>query len=212
VFQTLYDAPLKNGAADSTLLSVAWFILWGARMEKFDQQVVVLRLGHRPSRDKRVSTHLLLAARAFGSEKGYYTGTRDNSLEESIRKITVDWGGNFTLNYAHSWKDVTKNWEGRIVHLTMYGIPFLDIVEEIRFDESPKLVIVGGAKVPGEIYNTAHWNVAVTNQPHSEVSALAIFLHEFYQGKELGLEFPGARLKVIPQARGKKLKTKTRGV
>jgi tRNA (cytidine56-2'-O)-methyltransferase len=181
-------------------------------MEKFDQRVAVLRLGHRPSRDKRVSTHLLLAARAFGSEKGYYTGTQDNSLEESIRKITIDWGGNFTLDYAHSWKAVTKNWEGRIVHLTMYGIPFQDIVEEIRFDESPKLIIVGGAKVPGEIYNTAHWNVAVTNQPHSEVSALAIFLHEFYQGKELGLEFPGARLKVIPQAKGKKLKNRPRGV
>jgi hypothetical protein len=30
VFQTLYDALLKNSAADSTLLSVAWFILWGA--------------------------------------------------------------------------------------------------------------------------------------------------------------------------------------
>jgi tRNA (cytidine56-2'-O)-methyltransferase len=176
-------------------------------MEKFDQGVEILRLGHRPLRDKRVSTHLLLAARAFGAVKGYYTGTQDNSLEESIRKIVIDWGGNFTLDYAHNWKAVTKNWEGRIVHLTMYGIPLQDIVEEIRFDESPKLLIVGGAKVPGEIYNIAHWNVAVTNQPHSEVSALAIFLHEFYQGKELGLEFPEARLKVLPQAKGKKLKT-----
>jgi tRNA (cytidine56-2'-O)-methyltransferase len=181
-------------------------------MDNINQRVAVLRLGHRPSRDKRVSTHLLLAARVFGADKGYYTGTKDTSLEESVRKIAFDWGGNFTLDYAHSWKSVTKNWEGKIVHLTMYGIPFQDIVGEIRSDDSRKLIIVGGAKVPGEMYNTAHWNVAVTNQPHSEVSALAIFLHELFQGKEVGLEFPGARLRVLPQAKGKKLKTKSVGV
>ncbi len=73
-----------------------------------DQPVAVLRLGHRPSRDKRVSTHLLLAARAFGAEKAYYTGIQDDSLEESIRKITLDWGGDFTLEYASSWKTVLE--------------------------------------------------------------------------------------------------------
>jgi len=173
--------------------------------EDKDQSVAVLRLGHRPSRDKRVSTHLLLAARAFGAKKAYYTGIQDDSLEESIRKITLDWGGDFSLEYASGWKPVLGNWEGKVVHLTMYGLPFQEVVGEIRSDPAPKLIVVGGAKVPGEVYGAAHWNVAVTGQPHSEVSALALFLHELYEGRELGLDFPGARLKVIPQVQGKKL-------
>ncbi|HIH88242.1 TPA: tRNA (cytidine(56)-2'-O)-methyltransferase [Candidatus Bathyarchaeota archaeon] len=176
------------------------------------QAVTVFRLGHRPSRDKRVSTHLLLAARAFGAEKAYYTGTQDDSLEESIRKITQDWGGDFKLEYASGWKQVIGGWEGKVVHLTMYGIPFQDAVKEIRSDPSPKLVVVGGAKVPGEVYGASHWNVAVTGQPHSEVSALALFLHELYEGKELCLDFPGARLNVVPQAKGKRLQTHAKRV
>jgi tRNA (cytidine56-2'-O)-methyltransferase len=181
-------------------------------IEKSDQEVVVLRLGHRPSRDKRVSTHLLLAARTFGANRAYYTGIQDSSLEQSIRKISVDWGGDFTIEYAGSWKTILGEWRGKIIHLTMYGLPYQDVVGEIRSDPSPKLVVVGGAKVPGEVYGAADWNVAVTGQPHSEVSALALFLHELYEGRELLLQFPGARLTVIPQANGKKLKTANRRV
>ncbi len=181
-------------------------------VEKMNQNVAVLRLGHRTSRDKRVSTHLLLAARAFGASRAYYTGEHDDSLEESIRKVVADWGGDFTLEYADGWRGVFEKWEGKIVHLTMYGVPFQEATREIREDPSPKLVVVGGAKVPGEVYGAAHWNVSVTGQPHSEVSALALFLHELYEGKELDLNFPGARLKTIPQARGKKLDTQSKQV
>ena len=188
-------------------------VIWIADMvDKRDQDVVVLRLGHRPSRDKRVSTHLILAARTFGAKRAYYTGTQDSSLEESIRKIAMDWGGDFTIEYTGSWKTILSEWSGKIVHLTMYGLPYQDVVGEIRSDPAPKLIVVGGAKVPGEVYGTADWNVSVTGQPHSEVSALAIFLHELYEGRELLLEFPGARLTVIPQAKGKKLKTAGRRV
>jgi tRNA (cytidine56-2'-O)-methyltransferase len=181
-------------------------------VEKKTQSTAVLRLSHRPSRDKRVSTHLILAARAFGASKAFYTGEQDESLEESIRKVVADWGGEFTLEHATGWKKVFDEWEGKIVHLTMYGIPFQDAINEIRADPSPKLIVVGGAKVPGEVYGAVHWNVAVTGQPHSEVSALALFLHELYAGKELNLDFPGARLKVVPQAKGKKIQTHTKQV
>ena len=204
---------LKNGAEGSTLLLVTLPVIWGADMaEKHDQEVVVLRLGHRPSRDKRVSTHLLLAARTFGAKRAYYTGIQDPSLEESIKKIVADWGGDFTLEYMVGWKTIFADWKGKIVHLTMYGLPYQEVVGEIRSDPSPKLIVVGGAKVPGEVYGAADWNVAVTGQPHSEVSALALFLHELYQGRELQREFQGARLTVIPQANGKKIKTVSRRV
>jgi tRNA (cytidine56-2'-O)-methyltransferase len=43
----------------------------------------------------------------------------------------------------------------------------------------------------------------VTTQPHSEVSALAVFLHLLLGGSEPGLGFPGARLRIVPSAKGK---------
>lgn len=174
--------------------------------------VHVLRLGHRPSRDKRVSTHLVLAARAFGAKGATYTGKQDNSLEESIRSVVEEWGGDFTINYSSNWKNSIKNWEGKVIHLTMYGLPYKEVVNEIRESPSDKLVVVGGAKVPGEIYEMADWNVAVTSQPHSEVSALAVFLHELYMGEELGLEFQGARLRIVPQGHGKLVEEQGRRV
>ena len=65
-------------------------------------------------------------------------------------------------------------------------------------------MVVGGAKVPGEVYGLANWNVSVTSQPHSEVSALAVFLHELFEAQELDRVFEGARLSITPQDRGKR--------
>jgi len=166
-------------------------------------KVTILRLGHRPSRDKRLTTHLLLAARAFGASSAIYTGIHDISMEESIKKIVRDWGGNFTTRYSDNYREVIKEWEGEIVHLTMYGLPIQDTINQIRLNNNSKLIIVGGAKVPRDIYEFAHWNIAVTGQPHSEVSALAIFLNMLNEGKMLNYEFPEARLKITPQKRGK---------
>lgn len=167
--------------------------------------VHVLRLGHRPSRDKRLSTHVILAARAFGASGATYTGERDPVLEESIGRVVSEWGGSFRFEYSESWRKVVSGWRGRVVHLTMYGLPVQEVASEIRGDGSDILAVVGGAKVPGEMYGLADWNVGVTSQPHSEVSALAVFLHELFEGGELDLSFPGARMTVVPQAKGKRV-------
>ena len=42
--------------------------------------------------------------------------------------------------------------------------------------ESEILVVVGGAKVSGTIFELADYNIAIGHQPHSEVAALAVFL------------------------------------
>ena len=154
-----------------------------------------------------MSTHVILAARAFGASGATYTGERDSVLEESIGRVVSDWGGSFTFEYSESWRSVVSGWRGRVVHLTMYGLPVQDVVPEIREDGSDILTVVGGAKVPGEVYGLADWNVGVTSQPHSEVSALAVFLHELREGGELEIAFPEARRRVVPQARGKRVET-----
>lgn len=166
--------------------------------------VTVLRLGHRPSRDKRISTHVGLVARAFGADNIFYSGLKDSSFEDSIQKVASQWGGSFGVAHVRDWKAFLKEWRGKIVHLTFYGIPIQNRIARIR-KEKDLLIVVGGEKVPWEVYELCDWNIGVTNQPHSEVAALSVFLHEYFQGKELSLRFRGARKRVVPQARGKKV-------
>jgi tRNA (cytidine56-2'-O)-methyltransferase len=77
-------------------------------------------------------------------------------------------------------------------------------MDEISHCEKDLLVAVGAEKVPAEMYQLADWNVAVGNQPHSEVAALAVFLDRLFQGEELGREFEGG-LKIVPSSRGKEV-------
>ena len=76
------------------------------------------------------------------------------------------------------------------------------MISEIR-PHNKILVIVGAEKVPGDIYGLADYNVAVTGQPHSEISSLALFLDNLFLGKEFSCEFPGAQISIIPSRMGK---------
>jgi len=172
------------------------------------QKVYVFKLKHRLNRDKRASTHLLLAARAFGADGALYSGQRDEKIEESIKKVNEAWGDSFEVEYARHWRRSIEQWKkqgGEVIHLTMYGLPIKDVIELVRESQKDKLIVVGGAKVPGIVYELADWNVSVTSQPHSEISALSVFLHELYEGTELSRTFEGARIRIIPHARGKKV-------
>jgi len=173
--------------------------------------IVVLRLGHRHIRDDRATTHLFLAARAFGADIALYSGQRDPAVESSLRKVNATWGGRFELAYTQNWVRTLEDYKSKgwkVVHLTMYGMPLREAVGEIRSSMSNKVVVVGGAKVPRKAYDLADWNVAVTSQPHSEISALSVFLHELFEGEELSKQFPDGELEIIPQAKGKKVRRK----
>ncbi len=170
--------------------------------------IVVLRIGHRPKRDKRVTTHVALVARAFGAD-GIYIDRKDKKIIRKIKEVVEKWGGNFFIDVKENWKNFLKEWKkkGKIVHLTMYGININDIIDRIREDVQGKnlIIVVGAEKVPRFVYEIADYNVAVGNQPHSEVGALAVFLDRYFKGKELEKEFKNARLKIIPQEKGKKV-------
>jgi len=171
------------------------------------KNICAFRMGHRKGRDPRISTHVALTARAFGANGMFFSGDKDPKFEESVRKVISNWGGEFTIEYVKSWKAFLSNWRltGKLVHLTMYGLNLHDVIEEIRSCDKELLIIVGGQKVPGELYSLADWNVSITNQPHSEVSALAVFLHELLQGDEFKKEYPGAKISILPRARGKEV-------
>jgi tRNA (cytidine56-2'-O)-methyltransferase len=61
---------------------------------------------------------------------------------------------------------------------------------------------VGAEKVPRDVFDLVDANVAIGNQPHSEVAALAIFLDRLLGGKALRQEFEG-RLQIRGSPRGK---------
>lgn len=169
---------------------------------------MVLRLGHRIVRDARASSHLFLAARALGADGVMYTGQRDRTIEATIQEVTKTWGGSFEVTYRKQASGVLKEWKaggGALIHLSMYGLPLQTVVDVIRASPTDKLIVVGGAKVPRSVFDAADWNVAVTSQPHSEISALSLFLHELFKGHELDKPFDDAELRVVPQARGKKV-------
>lgn len=166
--------------------------------------ITVLRLSHRPERDKRVTTHVALVARAFGADAMVYTGTPDPKMEESVRKVANNWGGAFTIRHIETWKQAVKGFSGKIVHLTMYGLPVDEVAPKIRGQDL--LIIVGGEKVPPQFYQIAHYNVSVGNQPHSEVAALALCLDRYWQGKPFKRQ--DGNLSITPSERGKVVKVK----
>jgi len=170
----------------------------------------VLRLGHRPERDKRITTHVALVARAFGANGFVLEGVCDETVGASLYKVLERWGG--FMHYecgvdGHSYVRKWKESGGDVIHLTMYGLPVDMVIEEIRVRPRPKLIIVGAEKVEPFYYIHSDWNVAVTSQPHSEVAALAIFLDRLYRGWELYTRYPRVRLEIHPSRRGKRVVT-----
>jgi tRNA (cytidine56-2'-O)-methyltransferase len=83
------------------------------------------------------------------------------------------------------------------------------VIPQIRRDR-PVVLIVGGAKVPGDVFKYSQYNVAVGNQPHSEVAALALFMEAWFGDGGTERHFPDARLVIEPSARGKSVHDKER--
>jgi len=162
--------------------------------------IVVLRLGHRPKRDQRVTTHVALTARVLGADE-IWVSEPDSELEKTIRGVVGRFGGRFQIRTGVDWRRAMRSWKGDIVHLTMYGESLSKALPKIK--SKRLMIIVGAEKVPREVYDLADWNVSVGNQPHSEVAALAVFLDRHAGGRRLERKVGGGRLRIVPNPRGK---------
>ena len=175
-------------------------------------KIVVLRWGHRPQRDARLTTHVVLTARALGASGVILTDVKDEKIKETVEKVVNNWGGQFFFEMGIPWEKAVRKWRengGVVVHLTAYGenIETSDVLERIKVSGKDVLVIVGSQKVPREFFSekVSDFNVAIGNQPHSECSSLAVFLDRYFNGKELTKTFENAKIRIIPQKRGKKV-------
>jgi len=170
--------------------------------------ITVVRFGHRKGRDTRITTHVGLTARAFGADRFVLAGSDDRTPLRTLEKVTEKWGGPFETVGVDKWRPFLRKRKGKLVHLTMYGLPLPRVLPQIRKDwetGGELMVFVGAEKVPPDVYEMADYNVAVGSQPHSEVAALAVFLDRLTEGRLLedSSRFKGAELRLTPCARGK---------
>lgn len=169
--------------------------------------VSVLRIGHRLVRDDRTTTHAVLVSRALGCERIYMTDV-DDEIKSTLRRVNNRWGGEkeFRLEIIDNWKQIIKNWKannGIVVHLTMYGALINEKVAEIKALNQDILVVIGAEKVPKEVYYLADYNIAIGNQPHSEIAALAIFLDRIFGGTQFDRKLTNESIRIIPTEKGK---------
>jgi len=174
-------------------------------------RTVVLRWGHR-FRDKRVTSHVALVARAFGASGFILADMKDNEVKATVEKTIANWGGKFDFKMGAPWRQTVEEWRGKggiVVHLTAYGenIQTSVVIDRIKSLGKDILIILGSQKVPREFFSSdvSDFNVAVGNQPHSEISSLAVFFDRLYEGRELAMEFNNSKLRIIPQKHGKKV-------
>ena len=173
-------------------------------------KIEVLRIGQRLVRDDRVTTHVALVSRALGATKIIMQEVNPD-IKDTISEINKTWGGDFEVEVIDNWKKTLKSKKEqsfKIVHLTMYGEIINLVIDKIRKEEQI-LVVVGAEKVPREVYDLADYNVAIGNQPHSEISALAVLLDRVLDGKQFLKKHVNAQREIIPTKKGKNVLDKT---
>ena len=163
----------------------------------------VLRIGHRPERDKRITTHVALTARAFGASK-IYLSNPDSRVVSSVEEVVKKFGGNFSIVPTSNPKGLVKSSTSQIIHLTMFGLPIDEKIKEIGNNDKDVLFIVGAEKVPAWVFEYSDYNISIGNQPHSEVAALAIAINNLVSGS-YNKKFNG-KLSVIPSATHREMK------
>jgi tRNA (cytidine56-2'-O)-methyltransferase len=170
------------------------------------KRIVLLRLGHRPERDKRITTHVGLTARLLGAE-GMLLASDDPGIVQTLEDVVRRWGGNFYVKNNVNFKQEIRDWKaagGKVCHLSMYGINLTNGTAELKKCDR-LMIVVGAEKVPPEIFQLADWNIAVGSQPHSEVAAVAITMDRIADDEPLEREFTGAELRIVPTERSKKV-------
>ena len=132
-----------------------------------------------------------------------YLSKPDSRVVTTIDEVVAKFGGDFEIEPLTNPRKFAKKWKGQIVHLTMFGLPLEDFEDKLRAEMSPILFIIGAEKVPPWTFEYADYNISIGNQPHSEVSALAITLsrlNENYMTQEFG-----GPLQVIPSIDHRKM-------
>jgi len=88
---------------------------------KDSPKIFVLRWGHGPKRDLRLSTHVALTARGLGASGFILSYMEDVKIKATVEKGEKNWGGRFHFEMGTPWKKAVKEWKARggiVGHLT----------------------------------------------------------------------------------------------
>ncbi len=145
---------------------------------------------------------LCMAARAFGASEITFTGKKSEKLIKQFERISKKWGGTFIVSFTANWEEYVyskKNYTK--IHLTRYGVPLNKVLYTLKTYKN-LLVIVTMMEPMKKVHQLADFNVSITTQPHCTSAAVSVFLHVFYEGRELALHFENAQYKILPNEKG----------
>lgn len=164
--------------------------------------IEVLIIG-KPSSERM--QNIILASRAFGANAVIFTTTDKKSMNKMKRlcqSVSKEWGGTFNIQFISNWKTfIPKKKNYKSIYLTRYGIGITEKEYELRTYKNILLILSVSENIK-ELYNIADFNISITHQPHTIISAIVAFLSVYYHGRELALHFENAEYKIIPEVHG----------
>ncbi|MDE1870660.1 MAG: tRNA (cytidine(56)-2'-O)-methyltransferase [Candidatus Micrarchaeota archaeon] len=147
------------------------------------------------------SLDLCLTSRALGASEITFVGIADRKILGYVSKLNKNWGGRFRVNFAKSHRELLAPSSKYIkVYLTRYGVPLHEKKYSLKTYRNILLIVtLKDNDKAKQVHKLADFNISVSSQPHCSSAAIAIFLHEFYNGRELAMHFENAKYKVIPK-------------
>lgn len=132
----------------------------------------------------------MLSARALGASSIIFVAQQENKQLVNLgRMITRKWGGEFVIGFS---KNIAETFNDRrnykIVYLTQFGEPLNKIAHTLKAYRN-LLVVVSSKEAIKSVMDRADFKVSISRQPNSATAALSIFLHVFFEGRELAVHF-----------------------
>jgi tRNA (cytidine56-2'-O)-methyltransferase len=117
-----------------------------------------------------------------------------------MENLNKKWGGRFKVQFAKNYKEALKSASKYAkVYLTRYGMPLQDKSYVLKTYKNMILIVTSrDGDEMNPMHKIADFNISVSSQPHCSAAAIAIFLHEFYNGRELAMHFENAQFKLVP--------------
>ncbi|MGC8586010.1 MAG: hypothetical protein ACP5K5_00475 [Candidatus Micrarchaeia archaeon] len=146
--------------------------------------------------DYTCKANLVQTARAFGASELAFVGEEDKKLKRYVSELNATWGGAFSVVFIKDYMAFIKSKASyKKVYLTRYGTQISKSIYMLRTYKN-LLVILTMKEANKAIMRASDFHVSITTQPHSSASALAVFLHMFYEGRELAMHFENAKVKI----------------
>jgi len=165
--------------------------------------ITVLSIGEG---NYRVRLNMCLTARAFGAARIVFIGSRDSRLVGYIGKLNYKWGGAFKVDFSTNAAKAIKSFNKyKKIYLTMFGVPLKQVEYTLKTYKNI-LLIVTAKDWEASLSKLTDFDVSITTQPHAQVASIAIFLHEFFNGRELAVQFQNARYKIVPKPKGAQIR------